>query len=139
MNSSDPHFTGPMRFLWNQAELDAQSQLASHASSFFVSSMHQSLVSSSEVVNSSTSPSAQSEYPTLIILLAGAPVPSVAEKYGSYHDIFCQLFHNAFKSHSTTSNPSSGLRVISFDAVAEEYPTESDLNSAKGLLVTGSG
>ncbi|KAH9810666.1 class I glutamine amidotransferase-like protein [Melampsora americana] len=98
--------------------------------------MHHSLVSSSGVVDGSTSD--QSEYPTLIILLAGDPVPSVASKYGSYHDIFCQLFHNAFKSQSSTSTPSSGLRVTSFDAVAEEYPTESDLNSAKGLLVTGS-
>lgn len=100
--------------------------------------MHHSLVTSSGVDPSTTNPSAESEYPTLIILLAGDPVPSVADKYGSYHDIFCQLFHNAFKSQSPTSGPSSGLRVKSFDAVAEEYPAESDLNSAKGLLVTGS-
>lgn len=99
--------------------------------------MFQSLVTHAGIEDYPIDRSCAPAPPTLIILLAGTPVPSVLQKYGSYHQIFCQLFHNSVSIQDPTSKNS--LRVLSFDIVDQEYPSDEHLESAIGLLVTGSG
>ncbi|KAG0140324.1 hypothetical protein CROQUDRAFT_665338 [Cronartium quercuum f. sp. fusiforme G11] len=100
--------------------------------------MQESFVNLSGVTDHPPSTASFSHLPTLIILLAGSPVSTVLAEYGTYHQIFCQLFHNALSSRSLPPSQVNGVRVISFDVVSEEYPSENQLNSAIGLLITGS-
>ena len=77
---------------------------------------------------------------TLLVLLADTPIESVKTKLGypSYHDVFCSLFQ---RSLDTLDDSSVELLVKSYDVVNEpcEYPSEQDLATASGVLITGSG
>lgn len=77
---------------------------------------------------------------TLLVLLADTPIESVRRKLGyqSYHDVFCSLFQ---RSLDTVDDSSVELVVKSYDVVNEpwEYPSEQDLATASGVLITGSG
>lgn len=77
---------------------------------------------------------------TLLVLLADTPIESVRRKlgYASYHDVFCSLFQ---RSLDTIDDSSVELLVKSYDVVNEpwEYPSEQDLATASGILITGSG
>lgn len=76
----------------------------------------------------------------LLVLLADTPIESVQRKLGykSYHDVFCSLFR---RSLDQIDNVSVEIIVKSYDVVNDpwEYPSEEDLSSAAGLLITGSG
>lgn len=77
---------------------------------------------------------------TLLVLLADTPIETVRNKLGykSYHDVFCSLFQ---RSLDTIDDSSVELVVKSYDVVNEpwEYPTEQELATAAGVLITGSG
>lgn len=77
---------------------------------------------------------------TLLVLLADTPIETVRRKLGyqSYHDVFCSLFQ---RSLDTVSDWSVELLVKSYDVVNEpwEYPSEQELATASGILITGSG
>ncbi|KAG0147427.1 hypothetical protein CROQUDRAFT_42858 [Cronartium quercuum f. sp. fusiforme G11] len=98
--------------------------------------MLQSLITSNGLTECSKDEVFPTGFPTIIILSAYSFPPSTVTKHGSFHQIFCELFRNALSIQSPTS--STSLRVMSFDILSNEYPTEDHLNSSNGLLVTGS-
>lgn len=77
---------------------------------------------------------------TLLVLLADTPIETVRTKlgYASYHDVFCSLFQ---RSLDTVDDSAVELVVKSYDVVNEpwEYPSQQDLATASGVLITGSG
>lgn len=77
---------------------------------------------------------------TLLVLLADTPIETVRNKLGykSYHDVFCSLFQ---RSLDTVDGASVELLVKSYDVVNEpwEYPSQQELATASGILITGSG
>lgn len=61
---------------------------------------------------------------------------SVQAKYGSYHDVFSNLFQRAIESDP---NKEQGLYVEAYDVVQGDYPTPETLSELNGILLTGSG
>ncbi|KAL7342194.1 class I glutamine amidotransferase-like protein [Rhodotorula toruloides] len=61
----------------------------------------------------------------LLILLADTPLP--ARRSGDYHQIFARLLRSSIE-----------LEVQSYDVVRGEFPSEEEVRSADGVLITGS-
>jgi len=78
------------------------------------------------------------ESQTLLLLLADTPIPPVVEAFGDYHRIFGDWLTNSYKSLEGSKRVEKSLKIISYDVVNGEYPSEEDESNAIGVMITGS-
>jgi hypothetical protein len=74
--------------------------------------------------------------------LLATQLPSVAEKYGGFYEIWEQLFEHARASSTSVDLGGVHLQAIElvrYSPLDGHYPTADELNELDGLVISGSG
>ncbi|GAA5824820.1 hypothetical protein JCM11251_005357 [Rhodosporidiobolus azoricus] len=94
----------------------------------------------------------------ILVLLNDTPIKAVKERYGSYHDIYTNLFRAAITLAGAEDSPPEDVSLVegkheatgerrqqlftftleSYDAVGQDLPDEKTIKEADGILLTGS-
>ncbi|KAJ7182672.1 class I glutamine amidotransferase-like protein [Mycena crocata] len=75
---------------------------------------------------------------SVALLICDTPMPSVIGVHGDYHVLFTELLHASAKQHGITDIEDK-CKLDAYDVVHKmEYPTDTQLESYDGILITGS-